>query len=275
MAERRDQRRFWQIIPIVIATVAVITALGAIVVGLRSSLSEPTSAAVSHASRPVIAQSVTPPAAASAPRVGNEQNRVSKALSGPLRAAQDTLKSRNYPDAIARLEAADRTQGKSPYDQHVINALLSEAYVGVKDYASAGRVVEAGLIDGFLTSSQAERETIVAALVNYQIKNYDKAIEFGSRAIRSGSTNPQVPTVVGQGYYLKGDWGNAERFEEEFVSRQAATGVTPDRHSLELWMSACLNLRDDSCEKRALEKLVAYYPTPETQRELVRLQAAR
>ena len=198
MAERRDQRRFWQIIPIVIATVAVITALGAIVVGLRSSLSEPTSAAGPHASRLFTAQSVTPPAAASAPRVGNEQNRVSKALSGPLRAAQDTLKSSNYPDAIARLEAADRTQGKSPYDQ-----------------------------------------------------------------------------VVGQAYYLKGDWDNAERFEEEFVSRQAATGVTPDRHSIELWMSACLKLRNDSCEKRALDKLVAYYPTPETQRELVRLQAAR
>jgi hypothetical protein len=80
--------------------------------------------------------------------------------------------------------------------------------VGVKDYGSAARVVEAVLNDGFLTSAEVEKQTIVAALINYQIKYYDKAIQFGNRAIR-------------------------------------------------------------------LEKLVAYYRTPETQRELDRLRTAR
>jgi hypothetical protein len=112
-------------------------------------------------------------------------------------------------------------------------------------------------------------------MVNYQLKNYDKAIELGTRALRSASPNPQVPTLVAQAYYLKGDWGGTERFEEDLVSRQIASGGTPDKLSLELWTSACSKLRDDGCKRQALEKLVVYYPSPETQRELDRLRSAR
>ncbi len=275
MNDQRDRRRSWQKIPILIAAAAVITALSAIVVALRSSPSGPTSAAAPPESRPVPALSVAAPATASVPRTGDRQHSVSKLLARPLRAAQEALKSRNYQDAIAILEAAEGIQEKSPYDQHVINVLLSAAYMGVKDYGSAARVVEAELSDGFLTSAQVEKETVVAAMVNYEFKNYDKAIEFGTRAMRSASPNPQVPTIVAQAFYLKGDWGGAERLEEDLVNRQIESGGTPDRLSLELWAGACMKLRDDNCKRQALEKLVAYYPTPEMQRELDRLRSAR
>lgn len=270
-----NERRSWQKIPILIAAVAVITALSAIVVALRSSPSEPTSAAGVSEQRPVPAQTVTAHAAASVPGVNDLQHQVSKSLARPLRAAQDALKSRNYPDAIAKLEAADSTSEKSPYDQHVINVLLSAAYMGVRDYGSAARVIEAQLGDGFLSSAEAEKETAAAAMVNYQLGNYDKAIELGTRALHSASPNPQIPTVVAQAYYLKGDWSGAERFEEDLVNRRIASGGTPDRLSLELWTSACSKLRDDGCERQALEKLVAYYPSPATRRELDRLRSAR
>jgi outer membrane protein assembly factor BamD (BamD/ComL family) len=275
MNEQSDRRRSWQKIPIWIAAVAVIAALGAIAVALRPSAPEPTSASWAPESRHVAAQTRTAPAAASVPRVSDPQHTVSKLLAVPLRAAQDALKSRNYADAIAKLEAADSVQSKSPYDQHVINVFLLAAYMGVKDYGSGARVVEAELNDGFLTSAEVEKETVVAAMINYQSKNYDKAIEFGTRAMRSESANPQVPTIVGQAYYLKGDWAGAERFEEDLANRQIAAGATPDKLSLELWTSACSKLRDDSCKRQSLERLIAYYPTPETQRELDRLRAAR
>jgi hypothetical protein len=275
MSDQDDRRRSGLKIPILIAAVAVITAVGAIVVALRSSPSEPTSAPETLASRPATAQPVTPPAGAPAPTVSDQQHQVSKALARPLRAAQDALKLRNFQDAIAILEAADSTQEKSPYDQHLINVFLSTAYAGVKNYGAAARFAEAELNDGFLTAAEIEKETIAAALLNYQIKNYDRTIELGSRAIRSGSANPQLPTIVAQAYYLKGDWGDAARFEDDFVNRQIAAGAIPGRLPLELWMSSCLKLHDDSCERRALDQLVAYYPAPETQRELERLRAAR
>lgn len=275
MNEQANRRGYSQKIPILIAVVAVITALCAIVVALRSSPSEPTSASGAPGSRPVPAQSVTAPAAASVPKATDQQHTVSKLFARPLRAAQDAVKSGNYPEAVAKLEAADSAQGKSPYDQHVINVLLLAAYMGVRDYGSAARVVEAQLKDGFLSSAEIEKQTAVAALINYQAKNYDKAIEFGNRAMGWESANPQVPTVVAQSYYLKGDWGGAARFEEDRVNRQIGSRNTPDRPSLELWMSACFKLHDNSCETRVLDKLVAFYPTPETQRQLDSLRAAR
>jgi tetratricopeptide (TPR) repeat protein len=259
MNAQDDKGRSRLTIPILIAAVAVMTALGAIVVALRAPPADPVP--------------VSPPAVAAASGANDQQPRISKALRSPLRSAQDALKSRNYQDAIATLEAADRTQDKSPYDQHIINLLLFGAYAGVKNYEASAKCVEALLKDGFLTPSEMEKETGVAALLNYQIKNYEKAIEFGTRAMGSVSPAPQIPTMVAQAYYLKGDWGGAERFEEVVVARQIAAGTTPDRLSLNLWLSACLKLHDTGCERQALGKLIAYYPTLQTQRELERLQA--
>jgi hypothetical protein len=275
MNDQRDRGDSRLAIPVSIAVVAVVIALGAIVVALRSSPSEPPGTAAPPVSRPATAQSVAPAVAGPAPRAKDQQPSVSKALRRPLRAAQDGLKSGNYRDAIAMLEAVDRTQDKSPYDQHVINVLLTSAYAGVRDYNNAVRVLEAELNDGFLTPSEGEKKMTEAAMLNYQIKNYDKVIEFGSRSTRSGSANPQMATIVAQSYYLKGDWADAERTEAAIVNRQIAAGATPERLSLQMWLSACAKLHDNNCERQALDKLVAYYPTPESQRELDRLRAAR
>ena len=49
-----------------------------------------------------------------------------------------------------------------------------------QQYPEAAKALEPGLTDGFLDEQMPQR-TIALAQINYQIKNYDKAIEFGSR----------------------------------------------------------------------------------------------
>src|SRR5256884_9748115 len=98
---------------------------------------------------------------------------------------------------------------------------------------------------------------------NYQVKNYDKAIEFGNRAIKGGFADQELRTLVGQAYYLKGDWKGTLHFEEGMVDTQAKNGQTPKSESLQLILSACVKLNDTACETRALEKVVTYYPKPD------------
>lgn len=241
----KDDRRSRLAIPMVIAGIAVIGALVAITVALRSSPSEPLS----------VPKSPTAPAGAS-----DAQQRVSEPLVGPLRSAQQALKSESYPDAIAKLEAANSSKVKSPYDQHVINELLVFAYTRTKNYAAAAHAAEAELGDGFLSPADTERTTSTVALLNYQLKNYDKAIENGGRAMRLGSTSPQLTTMVAQAYYLKGDWDGAQRFTATVVAQQIAAGTIPDKALLLLWSSACSKLGDTGCEQQAREKLRSYYP---------------
>jgi tetratricopeptide (TPR) repeat protein len=192
-----------------------------------------------------------------------EKNNVSAKMAKPLKAAQDDLTAKKYADAIGKLKEAEGTAGKSGYDQHVINEMLKVAYARTQDYANAAKAMEAEIDDGFVAPSEMAPLVRGLAQVNYQIKNYDKAIEFGNRAIKGGFADDELKTLVGQAYYLKGDWKNTLHFEETMIDAQVKEGKTPKSESLQLALSACIKLNDQACEERALERVVTYYPKPD------------
>src|SRR3954470_24688631 len=112
--------------------------------------------------------------------------KVSKAASKPLKAAKDAADAKKYPEALEKLKEAEAIPEKSAYDIHVINELYGFVYVRTQQYPEAAKALEAGLSDGFLEESEAQSRLKALAQVNYQIKNYDKAIEFGTKVIKSG-----------------------------------------------------------------------------------------
>jgi tetratricopeptide (TPR) repeat protein len=184
-------------------------------------------------------------------------------LGKPLKEAHDDLNAKKYADAIAKLREAEGTAGKTPYDQHLINDMLGFAYARTGNYAEAAKAWETELDDGFAPQSEIPTRVRQLAEANYQIKNYDKAIEFGNRAIKGGFADEELRTLVGQAYYLKGDWKGTLHFEEGLIDDKIKNGQTPKNESLQLVLSACIKLSDTACETRALEKIVAYYPKPE------------
>lgn len=193
----------------------------------------------------------------------------SPALAKPLSEANNALKAKNYSDAITKLKAAEGVSGKTPADQYIIDEMLSFAYIKTQNYAEAAKVMEAKLDSGL--TPQAEQPTLVKQLatINYQLKNYDKSIDFGNRAIKGGYADDQIRTIVGQSYYLKGDWKSTLKFEEDIVNQQIKAGQTPSLESLQLVYSACQKLQDEACMTRSMEKLVQYYPKPEEWAQLL------
>jgi tetratricopeptide (TPR) repeat protein len=181
-------------------------------------------------------------------------------LAKPLKEAHDDLNAKKYADAIAKLREAEGTAGKTPYDQHLINDMLGFAYARTQNYTEAAKAWEAELDDGITPQSEIPTRVRQLAEANYQIKNYDKAIEFGNRAIKGGFADEELRTLVGQAYYLKGDWKNTLHFEEGLVDDKIKNAQTPKNESLQLVLSACVKLNDSACETRALEKIVTYYP---------------
>ena len=184
-------------------------------------------------------------------------------LGKPLKEAHDDLNAKKYSDAITKLREAEGIPGKTPYDQHLINDMLGFAYARIQNYAEAAKAWEAELDDGFTPQSEVPTRVRQLAEANYQIKNYDKAIDFGNRAVKGGFADEELKTLVGQAYYLKGDWKNTLRFEEGLVEEKIKNGQTPKSESLQLMLSACVKLNDSACETRALEKIVTYYPKPD------------
>ena len=203
-------------------------------------------------------------AAAAAMAADNPPKQTNSAkLAKPLKEAHDDLGAKKFPEAIAKLKEADGTAGKTPYDQHLINDMLAFAYIRTNNYADAAKAMEAEIEDGFTPAAEQQQKIRALAALHYQLKNYDKAIEFGQRALKGGFGEEETKKIVGQAYYLKGDWKDTLKFEEGLVDAAIKAGQNPSSESLQLVLSACVKMEDTACQTKALEKLVAYYPKPE------------
>ena len=213
----------------------------------------------------VAAMSVSPAFAAD----DKKKNMVSKELGKPLKEAQDALTAKKYSEALAKLKEADGNPKKTPWDQHIIYELEGNAYAKTNNYAEASRVFEAELNDGFLDEKDTASRVKIVAQINYQLKNYDKAIEYGNRAIKGGYADEEMKTLVGQSYYLKGDYKGTLKYYDGVIESQMKAGQTPKDEAMQLALSACVKLNDSDCTTRELERLVEYHPKTEYWQQLL------
>ncbi|HVW67848.1 MAG TPA: tetratricopeptide repeat protein [Steroidobacteraceae bacterium] len=200
-----------------------------------------------------------------------DKNVVSRELAKPLKAAQDAMQAKppNLEEAVAKLKEAEANPKKTPYDEHIINVMAGSAYARLNDYASAEKAFEAQVNDGFTDQADLPRIVKAVAQINYQLKDYDKAIEYGNKAIQGGYEDDDIDTLVGQSYYLKKDYANTMKFEQALVEKKIKAGAVPPEQPLKLWVSACVNLQDTACTNTALEKVVTYYPSQEYWKQLL------
>lgn len=192
-----------------------------------------------------------------------KKNTVSKELAKTLKEASDALNAKKFSDALVKLKDAEGNPKKTPYDQHIINELAGVAYARTNNFAEASKAFEAEINDGFLDEKEVPGRVKAVAQMNYQLKNYDKAIEYGNRAIKGGFADDEMKTLVGQSYYLKGDYKGTLKYYDNMIDSQLKAGQTPKDEPLQLALSACVKLNDAECTTRELERLVEYHPKTE------------
>lgn len=123
--------------------------------------------------------------------------------------------------------------------------------------------------DGMNSPGEIAHQVRELSEINFHLKNYDKAIDFGSRAIEGGFADERITTIVGQSYYLKGDYAGTRKFEEGLMQRQVKAGAVPNHEALMLIYSACQMTDDPACTEVALERLATYFPKSETWAQLL------
>jgi tetratricopeptide (TPR) repeat protein len=187
---------------------------------------------------------------------------VSAAASKPLKAAQDALTAQDFPGALVHLKEAQDLPAKTDFDQFTIDQMYLFAYLHTNDYANAEKMLEAVIGSPYLDKADVPARVRMLAQINYQLKDYDKSIEYGNRAIKDGDANDDVYTIVDQSYYLKGDYKGALQALNTHIDNMIKNGQTPPEERLTLLMSACIKLNDADCTSHALDRIVTYYPKP-------------
>jgi hypothetical protein len=194
---------------------------------------------------------------------GKEKPNVSKAAAKPLKAAKDDLDAKKFQEALGKLKEVQALPNKTPYDEFVLDEMLGFASLKTGDDAGAAKAYEALLQSQYLEDSERPRYVKTVAQLNYQLKDYDKAIDYGQRAVKGGFADETIYTLVSQAYYLKGDYKGALKFTDNYTDTLIKKGDTPKETQLNLILSSCVKLDDQACTTHALEKMVTYYPKQE------------
>jgi tetratricopeptide (TPR) repeat protein len=172
---------------------------------------------------------------------------VSSALSAPLRTAHDALRAGRFADAISKLKKAESDPNKTPYDEHIINVLAGSAYARTNNYADAEKAFEAQSNDGFTDTSDLPRIFTAVAQINYQLKNYTRAAEFGNRALNERVEDDMLYTLVSQAYYLNGQNDAVREFLGKRIGSLAIQGRDVPPAYFQLIISSCTKLHDSAC----------------------------
>jgi len=185
-----------------------------------------------------------------------------KAAGAKLQDAKKSLDAKKYPEAIAKLKEAQGVSGKNAYDDFVINQMLSFAYLKTNNFAEAEKVLEPMLTSEFVPKSELPTRTKQLLTINYTLKNYDKVISLGDVATKGGFADEEIQTLIGQAYYLKGDYKKSTAMMDGIIQNITKSGKKPKEQTLILVQNACTKSGDNGCLQRTYEQLVTYYPKP-------------
>ena len=188
---------------------------------------------------------------------------VSAAAGKDLQEAQKDMQAQKWDDMLVVLDKVKNNPKKNDYDEHVMNEFYVTAYANKKQLQEATGPLEFLITSKFTPPDEMKKRVVQAAFLYYQLQNYDKAIDYGNRAIKDGYSNEQVPLVVAQSYYLKNDFKNTATFVRGLVDDQIKAGMAPTDEMLQLGLSSAVKLNDEAAESHWLELLVTYHPKAE------------
>jgi tetratricopeptide (TPR) repeat protein len=188
---------------------------------------------------------------------------ISAPLQKPLQEVDALLKQNKFPEAIEKLKAVDALPGKAPYDQHVIYQMTAYSCAKTDDTACVNKALQGQIDDGFTSAEDNQKFTRLVSAVSFQLKDYDKAIDYGNKAIKGGFATDETYGVVARSFYLKNDFKNAAQLEESHIGELAKQGQKPTAEDASIYVSACDKLKDNACLAKALDYQVTYYPKPE------------
>jgi tetratricopeptide (TPR) repeat protein len=191
------------------------------------------------------------------------QEKVSAKVAKPLKAAQEATQKKQWDLVLAKVNEADAVQGKTAYDQYIINEFKAVALVGQRKFGEAATVYEQNLNSGKVPAGEVDDRLKRLIQLNTATKNYPKVMEFGDRWMKGGGQDVDTKVLVAQAHYLQKDYKNAITVMQAAIKSTEQAGRTADENWLQLVRSSQQNIGDLDGASKTLEKLVRSYPKPE------------
>ncbi len=197
------------------------------------------------------------------------RGKLSKKLSKPIAAAEEAFRNKDWPTVLAKVQEAEGIDAeKTEWDKFWMAEFKGIANTNLKQYEQAAPALEAAVNSPCMEEAVKKDRLRVLSQVEYSLKDWPKAIQYGDAAIKAGG-DPELAVFVGNAYYASNDYKNAQRVLSEFITGQETAGKKPEEQSIRILQSACLNLDDEACVSQQSDRLVAFYPKLEYWQQVI------
>lgn len=196
-------------------------------------------------------------------------NALRAAVADAVGAAQEAARTGQKALAEAKLSEAAALPALTPYEQAVIERGRASVALNTREHALAIKSLELAVASNQFTGADQLQLVELLARLNYQEKDYARAVVWLRRYSQDGGTDAALRALLPQALYLANDFHAAAAELEPLVAAdEAANRVTPEI-TLRLLISSYLQAKDDAGYLRSLDRLALRYPKPEYWSELL------
>lgn len=205
---------------------------------------------------------LAPPELGAAEKEGKKPTqRVGAKVAKPLKAAQDAMGKQDWDTALAKTLEAQAIPEQTPFEHYQINEFLSFIYLKKNDYANAALAYEEMLKSGEVPDDQLVERLKVATPLNFQVQNYPKVIEHGTRWLEAtGGAATEAHSLVAQAYYIQEDYPNALKHAQGAIDSARRSGEPIKEPWLQIKLGSYDQADDMKGATATLEELVREFP---------------
>ncbi|CAN5759694.1 hypothetical protein BH11PSE7_BH11PSE7_09150 [soil metagenome] len=184
-------------------------------------------------------------------------------LVAPLRAAQELLAEKKFPQALEQLSATDGIAGKTKVETYFVERLRAAAASGAGNTQQAATSLEAVLASGMVPGDDQVKLVDALAGAHYNLKHYRDAARWAIRSLEIGPRDENraaMRQMAAQSLYLDSDYQGAVQQLQALQKEQIASGLPTPEAQLDMLAGSYIKLNDDAGYMQVLEQLVRGYP---------------
>ncbi|MBI1732730.1 MAG: hypothetical protein HYR49_08200 [Gammaproteobacteria bacterium] len=200
-----------------------------------------------------------------------EEQKVSSKVGKPLQEAHDLAQKKKLNEALEKVREAEAVSSKTAFEQFKIDQFKVFIQMQRGDYGAAGRAMEATIASGFLEPNEIVKTQKSLAQIAFQLKDYNKSIEYGKKYIQSAPGDLDMRLLVIQSQYLLKDYKGTATGLREVIGSAEKSGKEVKEDWLQLLMSAEFEQNNTSGVAETLDMLLKRYPTQKYWRDRLQM----
>jgi hypothetical protein len=201
--------------------------------------------------------------AETAPAAAAKQESVRAEMGKPFAEIQTFINSKDYSQALAKIDALEAMEKKTPYEVFAIARTRAVVASGSGNNDALAKAFDVMINSDFLPAADKVKYAEGMAGTFYNEKKYDQSKQWILRALSLNKDSVAMHDLLARTMYLQNDFNGAIAEINQQLEADAQAKRVPSHERLHLLISCHLKLKDTAGYIATLERMVEFYPKKE------------